>query len=150
MWKSDVKWYFEVYKLVQTLIFLNHKNIFFENWGSKNDPNMLFSVTGSKIALGAKKVPSIWGRYHIVQRFGGQLNMVKFWIWKAKNAWKISVTSAWTSPKCTPKNFRPWSILWKKNLHCAIKIRWDIFKNFWLFFFSLMVSIKKYFFMDLV
>ena len=55
---------------------------------------------------------------------------------KAKNAWK-SALQALENPKNVPqKNFRPWSILWKKNLHCAIKIRWDNFKKFWDSFLS--------------
>ena len=60
---------------------------------------------------------------------------------KAKNAWKISVTSAWTPQKCAPKKHQSLEYIVKKNLHCAIKIRWDIFKNFWPFFLSLTVMV---------
>ena len=68
-----------------------------------------------------------WGHHGVLRPF--------FRGRKAKTREK-SVLQALEHPKNVPqKNFRPWSILWKKNLRCAIIIGWDILKNFLLFFF---------------
>ena len=64
---------------------------------------------------------------------------------KAKNAWKISVTSACTLQKCGQQNFRPWSILWKKKKSALCdKIGWDL-KKLFAFFFSSLYSIRACF-----
>ena len=106
---------------LKTLFFSNQKRTFFQKFRVKKWPKYVILSCGIKKRFGSEKGAEYITTISIVSRFGGNLTWWNFQFCghlglfmpffrgrKAKNAWKISVTSAWTPPKYNQKNFRPY------------------------------------------